>query len=365
MFRQIWNLVVKEFIQLRRDPLLMVFVILGPLLQLVLLAQSTGRGVNHVAVAVLDYDISASSRALMTALDMTKQLDARAFPGSLEEMTELLDRGQVTLGLVIPRGFERDLMDTYTTAQLELISDASNSVTASTGTSAAQAIIEAFAAGRVGGGGIDLRSEIRYGASLDLRPYTISAQMGFIVYQVTLMVAALGLARERELGTLEPILVTPIRRLELIIGKAVPALVIGTLDLVLMFVITTRLFQVPMRGSIGLLFGLSLLFIAAETGWGLALSAHARTQQQAILFVFLLAIIDMSFSGYLVTVSHMPFALQIIAQLFPMQHYLNIVRVIMLKGASLQVLWPQVTALVVVGVAAAVVALRSVSEQLD
>jgi ABC-2 type transport system permease protein len=189
--------------------------------------------------------------------------------------------------------------------------------------------------------------------------------MGFIVYQVTLMVAALGLARERELGTLEQILVTPIRRRELIVGKAIPALIIGALDFVLMFVVTITLFDVPMRGSVPLLFVLSLLFIAAEIGWGLTLSAHARTQQQAILLFFLLAIIDMSFSGYLVAVSHMPLPMQIIAQLFPMQHYLAIVRAVMLKGAGLEVLWPQVVALGVLGLAAAIVARRSVSRQLD
>jgi ABC-2 type transport system permease protein len=370
MFRQIWNLVVKEFIQFLRDPLLAAFVVLGPLLQLVLLAQATGRGVNHLSLAVLDYDLSPESRALITALDLTERLDVRYYPDDLDQMTHLLDEGQAALALVIPPGFGRDFKNPRATAQLQLISDAANSVTAAVGISAAEAVIANFASathlrGALHLGGIDLRSEIRYGETLNIRPYTISAQMGFIVYQVTLMVAALGLARERELGTLEPILVTPIRRLELIIGKAIPALVIGALDFVLMFLVTITLFDVPMRGSVELLFGLSLLFIAAEIGWGLTLSAHARTQQQAILFVFLLAIIDMSFSGYLVAVSHMPLPLQVIAQIFPMQHYLAIVRAVMLKGAGLGVLWPQVTALVLLGTSAALVALRSVSRQLD
>jgi len=364
--------VVKEFIQLRRDPLLAAFVVLGPLLQLVLLAQATGRGVNHVPVAVLDYDLSAESRALITALDQTERLDVRHYPENLDQLTTMLDHGQAALALVIPPGFGADFKTpSGAAAQLQLITDGANSVTASVGGSAAQAIISDFAASALPlssaapRGGIDLRSEIRYGESLDIRPYTISAQMGFIVYQVTLMVAALGLARERELGTLEPILVTPIRRRELIIGKAIPALVIGGLDFVLMFLVTITVFAVPMRGSVTLLCALSLLFITAEIGWGLTLSAHARTQQQAILFVFLLAIIDMSFSGYLVAVSHMPFPLQVIAQLFPMQHYLAIVRAVMLKGAGLRVLWPQVTALVALGIGAVLVARRSVSRQLD
>jgi len=365
----VWNLVTKEFIQFVRDPLLAAFVVLGPLLQLVLLAQSTGRGVNHMPLAVLDYDLSPDSRALITALDLTERIDVRFHATDLGQVQRLLDEGQAALALVIPRGFSRDFTDPRATAQLQLISDGSNSVTASVGSSAAQAVISNFASAThlrgTSHSGIDLRSEIRYGENLDIRPYTISAQMGFIVYQVTLMVAALGLARERELGTLEQILVTPIRRRELIVGKAIPALIIGALDFVLMFVVTITLFDVPMRGSVPLLFVLSLLFIAAEIGWGLTLSAHARTQQQAILLFFLLAIIDMSFSGYLVAVSQMPLPMQIIAQLFPMQHYLAIVRAVMLKGAGLGVLWPQVVALGVLGLAAATVARRSVSRQLD
>jgi ABC-2 type transport system permease protein len=365
VIRQIWNLVVKEFIQFLRDRPLAAFVVLGPVFQLVLLAQSTGHGVNHISLAVLDYDHSPQSRALITSLDLTERLDPRHYPEDISQVTRLLDEGQAALALIIPPGFGRDFADPRSTAQLQLISDGSNSVTASIGSSAAEAVIANFARLAPLQGGIDLRSEIRYGETLDIRPYTISAQMGFIVYQVTLMVAALGLARERELGTLEQIMVTPVRRLELIIGKAIPALVIGALDFLLMFAITVTLFNVPMRGSLPLLFGLSLLFIAAEIGWGLTLSGHARTQQQAILFVFLLAIIDVSFSGYLVAVSHLPVPLQIIAQIFPMQHYLTIVRTVMLKGAGLDVLWPQAIALVVLGVGAAVIALRSLSRQLD
>lgn len=371
MLRQTWNLVIKEFIQFARDRVLAAFVVLGPLLQLVLLAQATGRGVNHISLAVLDYDRSPQSRALVTALDLTERLDVRHTSDDLHQVTRLLDEGQAALALVIPPGFGRDLEDPGTTAQLQLISDGSNSVTASAGSSAAGAVIANYGARATGlrggsrAGGIDLRSEIRYGETLDIRPYTISAQMGFIIYQVTLMVAALGLARERELGTLEQILVTPIRRRELIAGKAIPALLIGALDFVLMFILIIKVFGVPMRGSAPLLFGLSVLFIAAEIGWGLTLSAHSRTQQQAILLVFLLAIIDMSFSGYLVAVSHMPFPLQIVAQIFPMQHYLTIVRLVMLKGAGLEVLWPQVLALMVLGIGAAAVARRSLSRQMD
>jgi ABC-2 type transport system permease protein len=365
MLRQVWNLVVKEFIQFIRDPLMAAFVILGPLLQLVLLAQATGRGINHLSLAVLDHDHSPESQALIETLDQTERFDVRHHPDDMDQVTRLLEEGQAALALIIPAGFSRDLKDPRATAQLELISDGANSVTASVGTRSAEAVAADFAPGPTPLGGIDLHSEIRYGETLNIRPYTISAQMGFIVYQVTLIVAALGLARERELGTLEPIMVTPIRRLELIIGKAIPALVIGTLDFVMMFVVTITVFDVPMRGSLPLLFGLSLLFIAAEIGWGLTLSAHARTQQQALLFVFLLAIIDMSFSGYLVAVSHMPPLLQIIAQIFPMQHYLVIVRAVMLKGAGLGVLWPQVVALMLLGIGAAIVALRSVSERLD
>jgi ABC-2 type transport system permease protein len=189
--------------------------------------------------------------------------------------------------------------------------------------------------------------------------------LGFIIYQVALIVAALGITRERELGTLEQLLVTPLRRVELIIGKAIPAVVVASVNFFIVFLIVNQGFELPMRGSFGLLFALSVLFIIAEVGWGLMISAFSHTQQQAVLFVFVLAMTDVAFSGYTVPVERLPQAMQWIAQLFPFQHYLQILRDVMLRGADLSTLWPQALALVILAMGSMGVALFALRRRLD
>jgi ABC-2 type transport system permease protein len=183
-----------------------------------------------------------------------------------------------------------------------------------------------------------------------------------MVYQVALIVAALGLTRERELGTLEQLLVTPLRRLELIAGKAIPAVLIATVDFLLMYAVIKFGFDVPMRGSFVVLFGLSMLFIAAQVGWGLIVSSLSKNQQQAVLMVFVLALVDVSFSGYVMPVDHLPAMLRIVSQLFPLQHYLIVIRSVMLKGAGLAAVWQEALALAALSagsISVAVISLRS------
>jgi len=206
---------------------------------------------------------------------------------------------------------------------------------------------------------------VRFNPTFNFRYFSIPAQVGFIIYQVTLTVASIGLARERELGTLEQLIVMPLRRIELVIGKAIPALLIGVLNFLLMLAVAVFVFQVPMRGSLSLLFLLTLLFVTVEIGYGILISGIARTQQQAILLVFVLAMVDMAFSGYMVRVKHLPAVLQAIANMIPFHHYLTIIRGVMLKGAGLDVLWPQAAAVLLIGLLVTAVAVRNLSRSLD
>ena len=223
----------------------------------------------------------------------------------------------------------------------------------------------AAAHGLATGSPIDLRTTVRFNPSFNVKFFTIPAQVGFIVYQVTLVVASVGLARERELGTLEQLMVIPLRRFELVVGKAIPALVIGMLNFLSMLAVAVFAFGVPMRGSLPLLCILTLLFVVAEIGYGMFISGVARTQQQAILFVFVLAMVDMTFSGYLVRVKHLPVALQAIAQVVPFRHYLVIIRGVMLKGVGLDVLWTHAAAMLLMGLLVTAVAVRNMSRSLD
>jgi ABC-2 type transport system permease protein len=370
MFRRIGNVALKEIIQLTRNWLLLIFLVLGPTMELVLLARATGQGLKHLAIVVVDQDRSQASRQIASALDNTEELDVVAYLDSLDQVDAWMERKQVILAVILPPGLEVD--QATGSPQVQLIADGTNNMASASAVEAALGAIStrsvairsmaSYASLSNGGPAIALRTQVLYNPALDGNYSTIPAQLGFVVYQVVLMVAAVGLTRERELGTLEQLLVTPLRRLELIIGKAIPALLVGCVDLVLMWAITVWGFAVPMRGSFLLLVGLSLLFIAAEIGWGLTISGLAQNQQQAGLVIFVLALIDVSFSGYVMPVEYMPATLQIVSKIFPLQHYLEVIRGIMLKGATLQALWsPALTlaALSVGSLAVAVISLRS------
>ena len=368
MVRRILNLGSKELIQLRRDWLMLLFIILAPVLELVLMAQSTGQGVTNLPFVVVDQDHSAISRQIVTAIDNTDELHLVAYLDSPDQIADWLDHNRATLAVVLPAGLDADR--SIHMPEVQLIADGSNSIPGSYALSAATGAVTTWMARHAESAGrawasLELHTQVRYNPTLNIRHVTVTVQLGFIVYQVALMVAALGLARERELGTLEQLMVTPLRRFELLSGKAAPAFIIAGLDSVIMWIVIVTSYGVPMRGSFPLLFALALLFIAAEIGWGLTISTLSRTQQQAVLLVFVLALVDISFSGYMVPIERMPPVLQAVSQFFPMQHFLVILRQVMLRGADLSVVMPQVLALLALGFASAVVAMVSLRKRLD
>lgn len=371
MLLRIVNLIAKELIQFGRDRVLTGFIILAPALQLVLMVQSLERGINEQPVVILDLDHSRLSRQLVTSLDNSEELHVQYHVDNLEDMRRLLDQGQVRLGVVIPAGFAQELNSTNSPQQIQVIVDATNTVAASVTMSSASGVVTRFSADLAASHGmvipeiVDFRTDVRFNPTMSIQDYTLPAQLGFIIYQVTLAVASLGLARERELGTLEQLMVTPLRRLELIVGKGVPAIAIGGINFAVMWVISQGVFKVPMNGSFLLLAALTTLFITTVVGWGLIISAVSRTQQQAILFVFILAMVEMTFSGYIVSLENMPSFLQTISRLVPLQHYLTIVRSIMLKGATLRGLAPQVAALTALCLVIWLIAMRSVARQVE
>lgn len=378
MLIRIGNLIAKQLHQYRRDRLLAAFLVLAPALQLILMARSIERGINPPAVAILDQDRSPLSRQLIARLENTHDLRVRFYADTMEEVRLLLDGGKARLAVVIPAGFAQEVGLARAAGirqgqgpAIQLIADGTKPLAASTTVGTAADAVAQFTADLAASYGfkaadlIDLRTDILFNSGLDVRDYTIPAQVGFITYQITLAVAALSLARERELGTLEQLMVTPLRRFELAIGKGIPAMAVGALNFVAMWVISLTVFHVPMNGSPVLLAGLSLLFISAVASWGLVISAFSRTQQQAILFVFVQAMVDMTFSGFLVRVKDMPAFLQALSRVVPLQYYLTIVRSIMIKGAGFEDLKTPVLALAALAAVMGVAALASVARRVE
>ena len=369
MFYRIANLIYKELIQVSRDRLLLVVLLLAPVLQLSLLSFSTGKTVTGLRVAVLDMDRSATSRAIAQVLAHKNELVLQDYADDMAQLTRMLNDGDVEVGVIIPPNFGRDLESSYGTPQIQVLAGAANYVASGTGLSAAQEAISTYLSERRAGGAtaalLDLRTEVLYNPLLNVRQYTIPAMIGMIVFELTLLLASLGLTREREIGTLEQLMIMPFQRIEIVIGKAIPPLLIALADFPLMLLVATQVFGMPMNGSLALLVALTALFMSAEIGWGLLLSTVARTQQQAILFVFVQAIVDVTFSGFLVPVENLPRAINLISNLVPLRHYLVIIRAIMQKGAGLDVLMPQVLALAALALAIGTVAVLNLGRRID
>jgi ABC-2 type transport system permease protein len=337
-------------------------------LQLALVARATTQGFHHQPIIVVDQDHSALSRRLVEAFNNTEDLQVVAFLDSPAQIDPWLDQARAIMAVTIPLGLEADLA--RGTPQVQLLVDGTRSASASYAIGAATGAVNSVAARyrQLLAGDVpilNVRTQVRFNPTLNVSFFVISAQLGFIIYQVALLVAALGITRERELGTLEQLLVTPLRRVELIVGKAIPAVVVASLNFLIVFLIVNQGFELPMRGSFPLLFCLSVLFVIAEVGWGLMISAFSHTQQQAVLFVFVLAMTDVAFSGYTVPVEQLPQLMQWLAQLFPFQHYLQILRGVMLRGADLSTLWPQALALVILALGSMSVAMFALRRRLD
>jgi ABC-2 type transport system permease protein len=376
MLRRIWYLVTKELIHLRRDILLVSFIVLGPVSELVLIAWSTSADIQHLPTAIVDHDRSEASRALVVALENSETFDADYYPANEGELRALIDAGTVVTGVLIPSGFAEGLAAPGSEApQVQVILDGSDPSAARTAEMGALGVISSYGQERAlqnwgnvtTGMGEVIRTDLRvwFNEELSEANYTVPSEMGFMLEMVALMVAAISIARERELGTFEQLMVTPIRTWELIIGKAIPAVIISYIDFLLMLGITIFIFGVPMKGSLPLLLVLALLYIFVALGWGLLISGFSRTQLQALLLVMIIAMVGMVFSGYAFPVDTMPPLMQMLANLVPIKHWLLVMRDIMLKGAGINMFWKELVALAVLGVVINAVTLTVLRKRLD
>ncbi len=377
MWGRIANLVIKDLQQFLRDKILFSFVLVGPTLLLLMLAQSTGSDTGHLPMALLDEDRTSASRQLIVALDNLEELDATHYLDDVNEARGLLDRGEATVAVVIPSGFAAALSSPHESASVQILVDGSNIVAAYAAVSAAEGAIGRFGqdivvqSGELPTGGnpsglrLDLRTTTRFNQEMHHSYYLLPAQLCVVVHIVTLLVASVGIVRERETGTLEQLMVTPVRRIEFIIGKATLPSLVALVDFVAMLGIVVWVFGVPLRGSPLLLLAVTLLFILAQLTWGLVISAVSATQQQAVLLIFMVGILNVGFSGYLVAVENMPLLMRWASAFFPIRHYMSAMRSIMLKGATVTDITPQVVALVALGIASLIISVRSFRKRLE
>jgi ABC-2 type transport system permease protein len=359
MLTRIWTLTVKELIQLWRDKLILLFVFLGPAAELSLVAWSTSGDIDHIPTAVVDRDRTAASRALVLALENTETFDAIHYPPDETAAAALVDSGSALVAVVIPLGFEEQISSLGRPAQVQVILDGADPSAARVAEMNAEGAVSAFAQqaalelfGHVAdqwGEVVEVDTRVWFNEELKTSNYEVPSELGFMLVGVALMLASLGIARERELGTLEQLMVTPLRTTELIFGKALPVLILSYGSFLIMLSLVVFVFKVPMRGSWSLLLVIAFFYLLIEMVWGLMISAVSRTQAQALLLAFTLMMIEVVFSGFAFPVENMPWLLQRVANFVPIKHWLLILRGILLKGAGVEIFWKELLSLAALG----------------
>ncbi len=353
------TIVRKEFLHIRRDRKMLPIVIIAPVLQLVLLGYAANLDVRYLRLAVHDDDRSPTSRALAAEFLDTDYFVPGGTPNGPGEIQKVLVAGVADLVLVIPAGFEADTQGGRE-VQLQVLIDGSNSTKGTASLSYAASVIERFSqrqrTTRRLSGGIELEPRVWFNPELETRNFMVPGVLALILMVITMMLSSLAIVKEKELGTLEQINVTPIRPGQLIVGKLMPFVLIGFVDVVLVVFVARVLFGVPFRGSLLFLLGVSLIFVATTLGLGLLISSISRTQQQAMMTSVFFVMMPMIFlSGFAFPIKSMPAVVQYITYLLPLRYYFVIIRGIFLKGVGLAVLWEEVLALTAFGIAAIVV----------
>ena len=362
MFERIKHILIKEFIQIFRDPKMKGMIFLTPIIQVLVFGYAVTTDVEHIATAVYDLDNSVVSRELVSRFVNSGYFDIVEYVESEGRDQNLIDRGKVRAVLRMNKGFGEDLQ-AGRTAQLQVIVDGTDSNTAGivldysakiVGQFSQKILITRFT--RLKGhalepGRVEMQTRAWFNENLESRNFYVPGTIAIIVMLITLMLTSMAVVREKEIGTMEQIMVTPITQTEFILGKTVPFALIGIADVVMITLIGVFWFEVPIRGSFFLLFVATVLFLMTTLGVGLLISTISHTQQEAMMSTFFFYFPAVLLSGFMFPIANMPVVVQWFTYLNPLRYFLVIIRGIFLKGVGLDILWPQMAALAAMGVA--------------
>jgi len=370
------SIIRKEFIQITRDPRTLILVLVIPVMQLFLLGYAANNDVRNVPLAVFDQDRSPEARALLDAYRAADYFRLAFDVDSEDELRQLIDGGKARAGLIIPPGYGRQLQSGGS-AQVAFVLDGSDPTVAGTALSAAKLIGQSksteILSERLAQRGavvqttlpVDVRTQVWYNPDLVNAYFMIPGVIGMILYALTSILTATAVVRERERGTIEQLIVTPIRSWELIVGKLLPYTVLALFNTVEVLVIGSWWFHVPVRGSVALVMTISALFLMSSLGIGLLASTIANTQQEAMLTVWMTLLPGIFLSGFFFPLDAMPKVLQWLSYLMPLRYYLNIIRLLLLKGVGFAEIQNDVIALAIFGVGIMISAALRFRKRLD
>ncbi len=373
--RRIFRVMMKELIQTRRDRRMLALLFIAPIFQLFIFGYAVSTDVNSISMGVYDEDRTATSRAFVQRFTASGYFLYDAVLESPDAVDRAMDAGRVQVVLHIPRGFTKDLARKRT-AQVQTLLDGTDSRTARVIDGYTGAVLRQYVAEmtderlrvlrrvvpRVPS--LEPRVRVWYNPELKSVNFMVPGVICLILLILTTILTAIGVVKEKELGTLEQLVVTPISAMELMLGKTLPFLLIGVIDVALALVAAQLIFHVSVVGSLPLLFGLSALFLLTTLGTGIFISTISRTQHEATLTAFLILFPSVLLSGFIFPVENMPVAIQWMTAIIPLRYFLEIIRGIFLRGVGLDVLWPQMLILLAFGVGILVLAAARFSKRL-
>lgn len=362
MRERLRNMLIKEFLQVLRDPKMRGIIFVMPLVQVMVFGYAVTTDVRDVPVAIVDFDQSVATRDLLSRFSASGYFRFIAHTRDVSLADHLLDKGSVGAILRIDQGFEADLR-AGRTAKLQVIADGTDSNTAGivldytgriAGKFSENVLLTRFSRLRGEGslpGRVELASRAWFNENLESRNFYVPGVIAIIVMLITLMLTSMAVVREKEIGTIEQLLVSPITPTEFILGKTLPFALIGYADVLLVAVVGVFWFEVPIRGSLLLLLVATTFYLMTTLGIGLFISTVSRTQQQAMMSVFFFYFPAVLLSGFMFPIANMPPPVQYLTYANPLRYFLVILRGIFLKGAGPATLWPQTAALLIMGLA--------------
>ncbi|MDD5661922.1 MAG: ABC transporter permease [Candidatus Omnitrophica bacterium] len=360
MFERSRAILIKEFKQIFRDPRMKTVIFITPLIQILLFGYAANKDINYVPTAILDRDNTMESRELLRRFTYSKYFIPEYYIFSEKEQNFILDKGLASVVIHIDRGFGRDL-NAGKDASIQLAFDGTDSNTAMIIMGYANTIVSDYqydllkeeleASGLTGSAPrVDLRDRAWFNGNLISRNYYLPGVIAIIVTMMSLLLTSMAIVKEKEIGTMEQLIVSPLKPLDLIIGKLLPFAIIALVQIILITILGVAWFHIPLRGNLFLLLLSTCVYLFTTLGIGLFISTISSTQQEAMMSVFLFYMPAMLLSGFAYPIANMPQWIQWFTLVNPLRYFMVIVRSLFLKGVGLEVLWPQLIPLIIMGI---------------